>query len=160
MSEYTLGLQSQPPPAENPIDCGGWWPAINVLPFYDDYRIPAVIPQNQIREYLKVAIIRCMRDVASWYDDMVEAGYTSLDEVTGAVVDGENERLTLWRRAVYCNAKAEILKESQLVDRRKERGVNDDDILTIDETEHKYRELAAVAIRMMTDQTDTQVELL
>lgn len=154
---YELGRQSVPPPTEVPLDCGAFWPAVLVLPFYGSYRIPAEIPAAQIREHLLLAAGRVMDSLEAFETSALADGYATLADVPAREIDGQSHKVRLFMRAVYCEAKAEILKETQSVDRTAKA---ENVAKSAEETEDKYREFAAAAIRQLASYNRLEVDLL
>ncbi len=159
-NDFNLGKQSAPPPTENPISVA-WFPAVAIRPFYDEYRVPAELPAAQVREHLKGAVARCMAALADTRAAALLAGHAALTDLPGDDIDGEHVYAILWRRAVYCEAKAEILKETQLVSLGAAKTQADGrTVIPAEETEHKYREFAAEALAQIATGHRIDVELL
>jgi hypothetical protein len=157
VSTYSLGLQSAPPPEENPVSCGSFWPAIPVTPLYDQYRIPAEIPADMVRSQLVLAALRCLDSLSEYAIAEQEAGYASLADIPAAEVDGQHALCLLWARACYCEAKAELLKATQTADQRKAAA---NQAKAGEETEDKYREFAAAALRQIAGFARIEAELI
>jgi hypothetical protein len=159
--DYNLGKQSAPPPAESPITLT-WFPSVAIRPFYDEYRVPAELPAAHVREHLRGAAIRCCAALSDFRASAELDGYTSLAACPSPwpLVDGQHPYLVLWRRAVYCEAKAEILKETQLISLSSAKAGAPDTNRSAEETEHKYREFAQDALALIARATRTNVALL
>ena len=103
--------------APAPIDTGGWFPQIDPTLFRDEQRVDAnAITDARVRQALVNAIIRVGRDLKDWRLDQVAAGFATLDLVPADKVDGVSELTTLYRRAVFTAAKAEIVERFVDVD--------------------------------------------
>ena len=63
----------------------------------------------------------------------------------------------LWQRAVYCEAKAEILRETVTVDRRPEA---ENAAKSGNDTEEKFREFAQDAIRAIVGIGRVSIDLI
>lgn len=135
--------QGQTPDAE--IDLGVWWPKIGTKKFFEQYRPPSELPLETVINHLRIAAIAVRRQLLSWQQRQSAA---SMAEVAQETVDGAGEKILLFERAVYCETKAEILRETLTTDQRKEAENN---VKSGVETEEKYREYAADAISMIVD---------
>ena len=144
-------------PASRNIDCGGFWPVVATGKFYEEYRLPAELPEKVVEGHLIQAIIRVRKALDAWRQTQVLAGYSALTEVPQETVDNKGEKELLWERAVYCEAKAEILRESVTVDRKKDA---ENAAKSAPETEEKYREFAADAMRTLVGEARISIELL
>ncbi len=148
---------STPSAEPKSFDCGTFYPAIERLDFYKVYRIPAELPVETVDDYLLQAIIRVRRALADWMAEQVALEYNSMDDVPQEQVDGKNELTLLWIRAVFCEAKAEILKETETVDRRE---AAENAAKSGEQTEDKYREFAQDAIRTIVGMGRVSIELI
>ena len=144
-------------PESRDIDCGAFWPPIATGKFYENYRIPAELPIGTVTDYLRQAIIRSRRALAAWENKRQAAGFASLAAVSQKTVDGVGELILLWERAVYCEAKAELLRETSTVDRTVKA---ENAAKSGPETEEKYREFAADALRSITGMGRISIEIL
>lgn len=136
------------------IVAGNFWPDVTTGEFRDLYRIPAELPQNTVVDHLRLAAVRVRAALKSWAS-LQEAA--TLVEVDQEEIDGTGELVMLWRRAVYCDAKAEILRETVTVDRRAEA---ENAAKSAPETEEKYREFSQDAIRQIVGMQRVTIELL
>ncbi|MDD5699033.1 MAG: head completion/stabilization protein [Victivallaceae bacterium] len=141
-------------PENQTIDAGAFWPAIETDPFYNRYRIPNELPIATVIDHLRLAVVSVRRALRVW---QLEQGVPTLAEVTQEQIDGKGELALLWERAVYCEAKANLLQETKTVDRREQA---ENAAKTAEETEDKYREFAADAIAAICGQTSTCVTLI
>ncbi|MEI8244362.1 MAG: head completion/stabilization protein [Lentisphaerota bacterium] len=139
------------------IDCGEFWPTISTGTFYDEYRIPAELPAATVKGHLQQAVIRVRKALAEYRAAQELAGYEKLEDVPQDEIDETGEKLLLFQRAVYCEAKAEILRETVTVDRRKDA---ENAAKSAPETEEKYREFAQDAMRLLVDEDRISIELL
>jgi len=133
------------------IDFGTFWPKIGTKRFYDEYRPPAELPDATVVGHLKLAGIKVRRELSAWRARQTALMLAGIEQER---VDAELELVLLFERAVYCEAKAEILKETLTADRRKEAENN---AKSGDETEEKYREFAADAISLIVGESRVYV---
>lgn len=153
---YSLDKQSAPPPEENAIVLP-WFPDILTAPFYAAYRVPAELPAALIREQLKGAALRCMAALGDYRVNATAAGAASMAEVAADQVDGEHAHEILFRRAVYCEAMAEILQHTELLMRRKDAV---DQAKTAPTTADTYRAQAQDAITQIATTNRATVALI
>ena len=149
--------QSEEAPESIDIDCGSFWPKIATGKFYDEYRIPAELPAATVKGHLQQAVIRVRKALAEYRAAQELAGHEKLSDVPQDEIDKTGEKLLLFERAVYCEAKAEILRETVTVDRKKDA---ENAAKSAEETEEKYREFAADAMRTLVDEDRISIELL
>ena len=101
--------------------------------------------------HLEMAVIQVGRQLDFWRREQTAA---TMAEIPAETVNGRSELLVLYERAVYCEAKAEILKETLTADRRK---AAENNAKTGEETEEKYREFSADAIALIVGDERIQV---
>lgn len=94
----------------------GWYPDLSVGEFQRLYRLPAEYAEALVADHLALARLWVIRQLGDWRAAREQAGYSTLAAVPVAGLDGEAERL--WKRAVYCHAKALLLGQFLTVDRR------------------------------------------
>lgn len=144
-------------PANRDIDAGAFWPKVPTARFYECYRIPSELPESTVTDYLQQGIIRIRQALSAWKDKQIAAGIAAMAAVPQEAVDGTGELELLFLRAVYCEAKAELLRETATVDRTPKA---DNAAKTAPETEEKYREFAADALRTITGMDRISIELI
>lgn len=133
------------------ISRGSFFPPVSRARFITEYRPPAELPLDTVTAHLRQAVIYVGRQLDEWRNTQTAATLADVPAETVAEVrDGEtvecSELIALFDRAVYCEAKAEILKETQTADRR---AAAENSAKTGNETEEKYREFAADAISLI-----------
>lgn len=136
-------LSNRNEPENRIIQRGTFFPPIESAPFFRQYRPPAELPAETVIAHLEMAVIQVGRQLDRW---RLEQTAATLAEVPAETVNGRSELLALWERAVYCEAKAEVLKETLTADRRK---AAENNAKTGEETEEKYREFSADAIALI-----------
>ena len=139
-------LETKQLPEEQMTRYGDFYPEIGLRKFYRQYRPPSELPAETVLEHLKTAMIYVCRELLFWQREQTAP---TLAGVNAEKVSGESELVILFERAVYCEAKANILKETLTADRR---SAAENNAKTSDETEDKYREFAADAISMIVGQ--------
>lgn len=119
---------------------GTFYPPVGSRKFFELYRPPSELPPETVLAHLRQAVIAVGRQLDDWRANQTAA---TLADVPCETVDNVSELVILWERAVYCEAKAEILRETLTADRR---ATAENAAKTGSETEEKYREFAADAI--------------
>ena len=154
---YDLGNPDAETPANTEISSGSFWPTLSSSSFIEEYRIPAELPESLILAHLKLAVVRVNGALLRFKAEQLSAGKLSLAELDSEEINGEKAKVLLYRRAVFCEAKAELLKETQTVMRKPDA---ENVAKTAEETEDKYREFAQVAIRLIAGSRRIEVELI
>lgn len=94
----------------------GWWPDLEVGVFQRTYRLPAEYAEQMVLDHLGVARLWAVRQLVAWRAMREAEGHTSLATVPVDGLPGEATRL--FRRAVFCHAKALLLGQFATVERR------------------------------------------
>ncbi|MGE4301988.1 MAG: head completion/stabilization protein [Victivallaceae bacterium] len=136
------------------IVLGGFWPDISAEKFKLRYRIPAEIPGDTITDHLRLAALTVCRQLAGW---QAQQTVDTLAEVPQASVDFEGSLVPFFERAVFCEAKAALLRETVTVDRRP---AAENAAKAGDATEDKYREFAAEAIAAIVGSSRITVTII
>lgn len=142
------------PTALPEVEFDAFWPKISGEKFRRLYRIPAELPNETVCEQLRLAGLTVCRQLRRWRERQTAA---TMAEVEQETADGIGALTLYFERAIYCEAKAELLRETMSVDRRKEA---ENVAKTGNETEEKYREFAADAIAMIIGNNRIYVELI
>ncbi len=136
-------LDEKMTPDNRTIQRGTFFPPVESETFFRQYRPPAELPFETVIAHLEMAVIQVGRQLDFWRREQTAA---TMAEIPAETVNGRSELLVLYERAVYCEAKAEILKETLTADRRK---AAENNAKTGEETEEKYREFSADAIALI-----------
>ena len=132
------------------IENDGFWPALDLGKFQSEYRIPAEFAKAMVEEHIRLAMLRTNSQLKIWKAEQRAAGHNSLADVPGEMLGDTSEYQILYRRAVFCHAKALLMKQFATVNRR--AGANND-AKESDETEDKFMEFARDAIADFTGQS-------
>ena len=157
MSGFSFAGTSPTPAAAVSLTNVPFFPDIDTGEFNALYRVPAEIDALIIEHQLLQAMSRTNRSLATWRATQEAAGHATLAAVPCDTLGAEPELVRLYKRAVYCEAKAELLKETETVDRRP---VAENAAKAGEESEDKYREFAAGAIRAIAGLNRVGVALL
>lgn len=92
------------------IKNGSFWPDINLSKVRDTVRLDGTVTDDRLKHATVAAIIDVNRDLKTFKEAQLNAGYTMLTEVPAEQVDEVSELLTLYLRAVYCRLKANLME--------------------------------------------------
>ncbi len=94
----------------------GWYPDIPIADFVDSYRLPAEFGEALLSDHLSLAVLWARRQLAAWRAEREAEGVATLAAISITGVEGG--AVLLYRRAVFCHAKALLLGQFATVDRR------------------------------------------
>lgn len=154
---YGIGKIAPEKPENVEIDSDPFWPTIPTDDFYETYNVPAGLGEKTVLEYLYNAIAIVNLALAEYKSAQITSSYDTLDEVPAEEIAGESSKVRQYRRAVYCMAKSQILKETQVLSRKPD---GENIARTGEETENTYREYAESAIRNLQELGLIEVELI
>lgn len=89
----------------------GWWPDLPVAEFQQAYRLPQEYADVLLQDHLELAALWAQRQLEGWRQQQEAEGCTALADVPRGA-------LRLYRRAVFCHAKALLLAQFATVERR------------------------------------------
>lgn len=89
----------------------GWYPDVLVGDFQKLYRLPQEYAADLVADHLALAALWAQRQLGAWRQNQEASGHATLEAV------GQNATL-LYRRAVFCHAKALLLGQFATVERR------------------------------------------
>jgi hypothetical protein len=150
-----------PPPAPvavaDAIAGDGWWPDLSIAKFRDAVRMPMGITDGRVRDALVNGAISAAVELDDWRKAREAGGIDSLAAVDGPMFGGEKRPVTLWRRAVYSFAAAD-LADTQNDITATDKGAQRHDVEARSAPDHRRN--ATVAIRDLQGKTRTKVALL
>lgn len=118
----------------------GWWPDLDLGDFQKRYRLPVEFSSEMVTENIQLGMLRVNDQLREWRDEQLAS---SLAEVPGDSLGDQSRFQILYSRAVFCHAKALLLKQFATVNRRdaaKHEG------LESEESEEKFLEFSRDAI--------------
>ena len=145
---------TRPHDAQPPIELESFYGSLSVDKFRQLYRLPAELPGEVIREQLLLGALRICRELATWRKRRSEARLADVEQLT---VDGKGELEVFFERACFCEAKAEILRETVTIDRRAQA---ENAAKSGPETEAWYRAMAADAVAYIVKVPRIDVEII
>ncbi|BET96450.1 head completion/stabilization protein [Xenorhabdus taiwanensis] len=102
--------------AAQTITSGDFWPPIDTADFRATMRSDGTVTPGRLLAALKNAVIETHRELAGWQSQQISLGYHTLGRVPASQIDDESELLYLYRRAVYCLAKAGLSERYRDID--------------------------------------------
>ena len=133
----------------------GWWCDLAVKEFLDVYRLPHEYGQGLVADHLALARLWAVKQLFMWRVDREAEGFTSLADVSLHGVPGAAQ--LLYKRAVFCHAKALLLAQYATVERR---DTAKNDAKESPETADRFYAWAQNAITDLLGQTRIMVESL
>ncbi|MVV51908.1 head protein [Pseudomonas sp. PB120] len=106
---------------EQAIENDGFWPNLSVAEFQKGYRLPAEYLVDMLATELTTAMIEVSADLATVKSILQVSGVSNLEAASGAASPAEwayAHKVMLYKRAVYCRAKASLLTQFATVTRR------------------------------------------
>lgn len=97
-----------PDGAKDIITNNPFWPDLDISEFRAEMRTDGTVTPARLRQAVLTAIAEVNAELFDFKQRQMGAGYTSLAEVPADVIDGESQRLQLYRRAVWCWTKATL----------------------------------------------------
>lgn len=94
----------------------GWWCDICVAEFIELYRLPHEYGEKLIVDHLSLARTWVVSQLVLWREQKEAEGFTSLESIKIHGFAGEGARL--FKRAVFCHAKALLLGQFATMERR------------------------------------------
>ncbi|WP_152219750.1 head completion/stabilization protein [Pseudomonas sp. SCB32] len=98
----------------------GFWPDLGVADFQTIYRLPAEYLEELLVEGLTTAMGEVNRDLAKRKTAWQAAGITSVENADPQLLPERGFYAAVYKRAVYCRAKAQLLQQFATVNRRAE----------------------------------------
>tara|TARA_R110002167_G_scaffold98718_9_gene259409 strand:+ start:2736 stop:3209 length:474 start_codon:yes stop_codon:yes gene_type:complete len=89
---------------------GGFWPDIDPQHCRSVMRLDQSITPERLRDALVNAMLAINLDNAVWGAQQQVDGHATLADVSDQQLDEKNVNVSLYQRAVYCRAKADLLE--------------------------------------------------
>ena len=102
---------------EQTIENDGFWPDLSVSEFQKGYRLPAEFLGDLLTDALAIAMAEINTDLAKLQARWQAAGITNVG-TADPLLPGRALKTRLYKRAVYCRAKASALQQFATVTRR------------------------------------------
>lgn len=92
------------------VENDGFYVDINLPQMRDAVRLDGTVTDVRLREAVIAAILHVNYELRDWKLLQIAAGYASLAAVPADRIDRESVLISLYRRAVYCSAKADLIE--------------------------------------------------
>lgn len=143
--------------ANHDITNNGFFPTISTADFSQKNRLDGTVTIERIVQSLIVAISEVNQELIAWQTRQQMAGYTTLIDVPAPPINGESQRLILYRQAVYALAKADLIERYRDYDSTKSGHRHADEMEPSIDT---YRRSARWAIADIQSKPRMVVELI
>jgi hypothetical protein len=100
------------------IENDGFWPNLSVSEFQKGYRLPAEYLVDMLVTDLITAMIEINSDLVKRKAKWQSEGVSAVESANPIVLPEPKFRVALYKRAVYCRAKASLLTQFATVNRR------------------------------------------
>ncbi|CWX03064.1 TPA: head completion/stabilization protein [Haemophilus influenzae] len=100
------------------ITNNGFWSDIYVEEFQKQRAIPLQIPVEMVKAALVAAMQGVDLDLADVAESYRKSAVNSVTEISSPLINGENYAETLYKKAVFARAKAELLPEFNTISGR------------------------------------------
>ena len=144
-------------PAVLPIANDGFFPDVDPALFRKQLRIRDAVTEERLREALIGAIITVGNDLVTWAAIQRALGHQTLGAVPALEIDGTSRLVLLYRRAVFCTARAEVVERYRDVDTTAKGQAKAEDL---DPSIGELRRDAIYAVRDILAVGRTSVELI
>jgi hypothetical protein len=103
---------------EQVIENDGFWPNLSVSEFQKGYRLPAEFLGELLTDALSIAMVEVNADLAKLKARWQAVGITHVESADSTLLPERALKAKLYKRAVYCRAKASALQQFPTVTRR------------------------------------------
>lgn len=110
MSSFIATAPAATTPEADRLENDGWFPDLSVTALRAAGRIDGTVPPDRFRELAKAAALSVNARLREFRAGNEGAGYTSLVSVPSSRIGGESRLLVLYRRAVACLLKADVIE--------------------------------------------------
>ncbi|MGH8080001.1 MAG: head completion/stabilization protein [Lysobacter sp.] len=135
----------------------GWFPDLSITQIRDIARLDGTMTDKRVRDAGRYAIAEVNRQLGTYKGSHVATGKLKLQDVDSAEIDGENRLVMLYRRAVVCSMKAELIERYRDYDST-DSGLRR--VLDLDPAVGEQRRNASWAVRDILGLPHTVVELI
>jgi hypothetical protein len=100
------------------IENDGFWPNLSVSEFQKGYRLPAEFLGELLTDALSIAMVEVNADLAKLKARWQAVGIINVESADSTLLPERALQAKLYKRAVYCRAKASALQQFPTVTRR------------------------------------------
>jgi hypothetical protein len=94
----------------------GWFPDLSLSAFRQIVRLDGTVTDPRLREALVAAMLETNQILAAYQREQHTAGHGDLAAVPSTTIDGASRLVQLYRRAVQCAAKADLIERYRDLD--------------------------------------------
>ena len=134
-----------------------FWPALDLAELINQYRTPSDLPAETIATSLIQAMVIVNSRLNSYRQNQQSAGFNELESSPSEQINGQSIQLILYKRAVFCQAKAIILRDWPAIDRRSD---GENLARSGEDTEDRYLQFTDEAIAHFLGRGGITVEAL
>jgi hypothetical protein len=135
----------------------GWFPNLSIADMRESVRLDGTVTEPRLRNAARYAMANINDRLAEFKAGHAGAGVVSLADADPMTLDGEPRLVMLYRRAVYCTAKADLIERYRDLDST-DSGLRR--VLDMDPAIGEQRRNATWAVRDILGQPHTVVELI
>ena len=150
-------VASTPTATESTIHYMDFYPDIDPALCRDVMRIDSSVTPARLAEALTAAILDVDDDLRAWREQQEENGHSTLADVPAPTINGESRKLSHFKRAVFCLAKAEVTERYRDFDNTLDATQRAE---ALDQTIDQYRRMARLAVRQILEAPATNIELI
>lgn len=143
--------------AGEPIENNGFWPQIDPADFREAQRVDGTVTAPRVRDALVAAMIDANNRLRAWQQTQQQTGRTAIDDVPAPEHLPPGAYASLYRRAVYALAKANLIERYRDYD---STGAAHDRMVDLEGSVDDYRRDASWAIADIVGRGRTTVELI
>lgn len=103
---------------EQTIENNGFWPNLSLAEYQKAYRLPGEYLSETLVTHLSVAMAEVNQDLAKLMAGWQDLGITEVASADSRLLPERTFKVELYKRAVYCRAKATALTDFATVTRR------------------------------------------
>ncbi|NRN27112.1 head completion/stabilization protein [Photorhabdus heterorhabditis] len=93
-----------------------FFPAIEISRYRDEMRTDGTVTAPRLHQAISNAIVEVNRELNHWRLIHIDGGYSSLADIPADTLNGESELVSLYRRAVFCLTKANLIERYRDID--------------------------------------------
>lgn len=150
-------VANTPAAIETDIANDGFFPAISLVDCRDVMRLDQDITSPRLRHSLINAISSVNWDLSGWKATQTAVPYNTLADVPARQIDDTSEKISLYKRAVYSYAKAELNERYRDYDSTLNATQRAEEL---DQTIDQYRRESIIAVRAIMEQPRSTIELI
>ncbi|MEC4090148.1 head completion/stabilization protein [Pseudoalteromonas rubra] len=145
------------PSDDREITSNEFWPAISLADFRAVMRLDGTVTNERLEHAVTSSILQINKELSEWRRVQQSDGHSNLAAVRGELINNVNTYVHLYKRAVYCFAKANLVERYNDFDSTA-KGTKDSEELN--DTTDSFRRDGRIAIRDILGENHVTVELI